>query len=175
MAKTPKSRWLSARPPITIGGAVDPHAAIQHAYRAIAWLYDAVDELGAKISEGPAREEPPITFTSIESQVYIDGGKAALRAYRAEAERAPADLPEIADKLAGALDQIVTLISPDATGSFAHGYRLRSARTVGGRAHDRATLLKIVAVLDGTEWNADHVDAIAEILRADGYMIRDSE
>jgi hypothetical protein len=122
MAKTPKSRWLSARPPITIGGAVDPHAAIQHAYRAIAWLYDAVDELGAKISEGPAPEEPPIT--SIESQVYIDGGKAELRAYRDAREK---------------------------------------------------VLLKIVAELDGKEWNADTVDAIAEILRADGYMVRDSE
>jgi hypothetical protein len=121
MAKTPKTKWLSARPPITIGGAVDPHAAIQHAYRAIAWLYDAVDELGVKISAGPEQAAP---MTSIESQVYIDGGKAELRAYRDAREK---------------------------------------------------VLLKIVAELDGKEWNADTLDAIAEILRADGYMIRDSE
>ena len=39
----------------------------------------------------------------------------------------------------------------------------------------RHYLDEIASVMDGKEWSADTLDAIAEILRAAGFSIRDSE
>jgi hypothetical protein len=39
----------------------------------------------------------------------------------------------------------------------------------------RATLRAIVALLDRQQWGPDTLDAIADVLRAAGYRIRDAE
>lgn len=39
----------------------------------------------------------------------------------------------------------------------------------------RNALDAIATLMDGQEWNADTLDAIAEILRGEGYAIREPE
>lgn len=47
--------------------------------------------------------------------------------------------------------------------------------TININAHTNHPLDEVFAILDGQEWNAEHFEAIADVLREYGYTVRDPD